>query len=127
MFKKLLTMFLVLIMMVAFIIPSAYAQARYGLKMSSAIETNTDLVVAAGSWIYGIKIFADESNSYMGLSDAATVSAATSANLFDDIGEATQYDTQVIWYPKPRYVTNGLSAQMSTGLGVVFYGPEPTK
>ena len=125
---KLKRVSLILLAIVLFVwVTPVFAQARYGLRVSAPIETNTDAALPAGTWVYGIKIYADASSSYMGINDAATVSAATVANTKDDIGEATQYDTAETWYAKPMYFTNGVSVQMSVGTGFIYYGPEPTE
>jgi hypothetical protein len=106
---------------------SVEAQARYGLQRSSAVETSTALVLPAKTWVYGMTIFADAANSFMGIYNAATLGACTATTVKDEIGEATQYDTAEKWYAKPEYFADGVSVVMSTGVGFIYYGPEPSR
>ena len=124
-FKIILAILLVMLLSMATV--SAFAQARYGIRTSAPVETSTSLVLPAETWVYGIKIYADAGNSFMGVYDVATFGAATNANVEDEIGEATQYDTAESWYPEPKYFANGVSVVMSTGVGFIHYGAEPTQ
>ena len=102
-----------------------FAQSRYSLKTSDAVETSTALVLAAGTWVYGIKIFADASSSFAGVYDCATLGDASASTLVDEIGEATQYDSAEIKYSKPKYFADGVTVVMTTGVLQIEYGPQP--
>ena len=113
--------------------PEAFAQARYGIRTSEPIESTGILVDRDGNtmdypvWIYGVTIFADASSSFVGLYDVDTDAELTSATIAakDEIGEATQYDSETKWYPKPAYYSDGVGAIITTGVAQVHYGPQP--
>jgi hypothetical protein len=123
-FKKYLSILLVVALMAG--IAPAFAQSRYGLTQSDAIETTTALALPAGTWVYSLKLYADAGNSFAGVYDAATVGTCTAATIVDELGEATQYDSVEIKYEKPKYFATGVSVVMSTGVLIIDYGPEPT-
>lgn len=116
-----------LVLMFAAGISPVFAQARYGLTPSDAIEVSTSLVAPAGSWVYGWTIFADAGNAYAGLYDCATFYDGANTTVVDEIGEATQWDKEENWFTKPIYFTNGVSVVMPSAVGVVvvWTGPEP--
>lgn len=120
--------FIAILLIVGLVATSMIAYAasgRYGIKISDPVETSTALVLPAGTWVYGIKIYADASNSMMALYDTATVAAALVGNAVDEIGEATQHDSKTVWYPKPKYFATGVTVNMVTGVGFIYYGPAP--
>lgn len=122
--KRILSILLVIALLVA--VMPAFAQSRYGIRTSDAVQTSTALVLPAKTWVYGIKIFADAGNSFAGIYDVATLGAANYTNVVDEIGEATQYDSAEIKYAKPKYFANGVTVVMTTGVFFIDYGPEPT-
>ena len=124
MFKKRLIA-LMLVLALACSVTPAFAQAR--VKSTTGIESNSSLELPANTWVYGIKLYADASNSFMAIYDAAAVAVTdTGANAIDEIGEATQYDSVEVWYPKPIKFVNGVSVIITTGVGFIFYGPAPS-
>ena len=125
MFKLKSFVSLVLILALAFCATPVFAQARYGVQSSGAIESHSNLELPAGTWVYGIKLYADASSSWMAVYNSATTEGQE-AYIIDEIGEATQYDSQVVWYPKPIYCANGVSVRILIGTGYVYYGPAPT-
>ncbi len=128
MFKRQFFVVMAVLALLVMVSSPAFAQARYGVRISAGIEAPTDLVLPAGTWVYGWKIFADASNSTAGIFDDATVvaqGATTSASLKGDIGEATQYDSKTEWFPVPIFFDNGVSIKMTTGIVWVYYGPHP--
>ena len=130
-FKRLLPVIVLVAMLMLCVTPAQAAvptYARYGLTASNAIEVSTDLVVPAGSWVYGWKIFADSASSVAALHDSATFQAASASNIVDEIGEATQYDDTTTWFERPIYLVNGGSVVMVGSLGTVniWTGPQPT-
>lgn len=131
MMRKFMLLFLALAVSV-FLASPAYAQARFGLHVSQPIEstgiaTDADgVTMDYGVWVYGIRIFADASNSFMGIYNADVVATdLTKANCKDEIGEATQHDTAERFYDKPMYFSDGVGIVISTGVGWVIYGSAP--
>lgn len=122
--KKFLPVLLIAAMLVLSAAP-AYAQARYGGFKSAAVQTSTALVLPAKTWVYGLEIFADAASSFMGIYNCATLATASDALVVDEIGEATQYDTQSRRYASPIYFATGVTVVITTGIGWVYYGPEP--
>lgn len=122
-------LFLTIILVLLFVSP-VFAQARYSLQASDAVEISTDNVLPASTWVYGWKIYADETSSWAALYDNATATADLAAcdetTRVDEIGEATQYDSVTVWFPKPIFFSEGVSIKMTTGVAYVFYGPPPT-
>ena len=127
-FKKVLSMIvLALIIAVSSVLP-AFAQARYGVQTTGAYEISENLILPAGTWVYGVRLYADESSSVAVVYNAATF-AEGEADItlkIDELGEATQYNSQFITYPKPIYCENGVSVGITLGIMFVYYGPEPT-
>jgi len=111
----------------------AFAEARYGTRTSQTIETTGIAVDDKGNpmdypvYVYGISIYADEAGSYMGVYDCDTLLELASASIYpkDEIGEASQYDTEEHWYPMPKYFSDGVGVIMFTGVGFIHYGSEP--
>lgn len=117
---------LVGLMLLALCATPAFAQSRFGVQSTGPIEASADLKLPADTWVYGIKVFADASSSVMAIYNAATYNAGTEGNLdIDEIGEATQYDSVEVWYPKPIFFDTGVSVFITTGVGYIFYGPPP--
>ena len=124
-FKKILV--LALVMLLAVSAPAFGARARDGIQTTNGISTSTALVLPAGTWVYGVKIYASAASSAIAVYDAATYVGSTIADAIDEVGEATQYESQVVWYPKPIYCANGVSAYILAGVGYIYYGPPPSK
>ncbi len=109
----------------------AIAQAQYGLQITQPLESNGIFIDAQGNsmtegtWVYGLKIFADDTNSFMGIYDADTTGEFTAANCKDEIGEATQYDKAVDFYDTPIFFSDGVGGVIATGVGYVYYGAAP--
>jgi len=114
---------LMLVGVLAFASP-AIAVSNNRLQSTGAIEASSDAELPAGTWVYGISIYADAASSQMALYDSLTVAAAIGSEV-DEVGEATQYDTKTIWYPKPLYFATGVSVYIETGVGIIYYGPPP--
>ena len=136
MFKlnKVFLIVLALVLVWAVGVAPAFAQARYGTRTSQTIETTGIAIDDKGNamdypvYVYGISIFADAASSYMGVYDCDTLLELASASIYpkDEIGEATQYDTEERWYTTPKYFSDGVGVIMFTGVGFIHYGPEPT-
>ncbi len=127
--KKILSMIVLALIVFSFISLPAFAQARFGVRSSGGVQTNTDLFLPVGTWVYGIRIYADDSSSFMVVYNAATTYEGDGdpSLWVDEIGEATQYDSQANWFEEPIYCGSGVSVGMTTGVGYIFYGPEPTR
>ncbi len=128
MFKRKFLVVIAILMLLAMVGSPAFAQARYGVRISASVEVPTDAVLPAGTWVYGWKIFADDTNSTAGIFDAIAAVAqgtVTIADLKGDIGEATQYDSKTEWFPVPIFFANGVSIKMTTGIVWIYYGPHP--
>lgn len=128
---KKITIFLIILLAIALAInfvptdiKPVYAQARYGGKRASA-TADTELLLAAGTWVYGISIYASSTNAELGIYDSATLEGAGNNQVKDEIGEATQFDHADRVYAKPIYFTNGVTVIVNNGTGFVDYGPEP--
>lgn len=122
--KKILA--LLIVGMLAFSVP-AFAQARYGLT-ATAITADTASLLGAGTWVYGLSIYATTGAGTIGLFDVATIQAASNSNVKLEIGEATQYDTSVLMLPKPIYFSTAVTTITSAAnIGLIFSGPEPTE
>jgi hypothetical protein len=120
-------------------VPSTQAQARYGLFTYgpyTILSTNDAGSTAAGThlittdpvWIYGWMIFSEAGSSYAGIKDCDTVAELNDHSTYpldDEIGEATQYDSETKWFPKPMYFSEGLGLALSAGTVLIYYGPEP--
>ncbi len=126
---KVLPVLLIALVLVA---APASADVRYGTQTSNPL--NADGVFTGqdgaamdyGVWVYGITLFADEANSFAGIYNADTEAEFIAANLRDEIGEATQYDTAFHWYEGgPRYFSDGIGAVIEIGSIFVHYGKEP--
>lgn len=126
-FKNVLALLLVLILAVVMNVPSAMAQARYGIRSTGVLTSKNNLVLPADTWVYGWSIWPSSANSYAALYNAAALDtdAAEPEAIVDEVGEATQYDTKTVWFPKPILFTNGVSVRVVTGTAIVFYGPPP--
>ncbi len=126
--KKVLLVLVMAGLLMAYANPApkpALAQARRGLFTSSAIETSTALVLPAKTWVYAIRLFADQASSVPGLYNTATLGGATASTVKAEIGEATQFDTEEIKYNPPINFPNGVSVIMSTGVLLIDYGATP--
>ncbi len=99
---------------------------RYGSQKSTAVQTSTALLLPAGTWVYGLEIFADSASSVMGIYDSATLEGAIDATVVDEIGEATQFDTVTKFYPRPILFENGVTVVIGTGISWVYFGPQPS-
>lgn len=124
--------FLVVLLAVAVLLSvaaPAYAltSARRGLQTSTAQEA-TAVVYTDPTWVYGITIWADESNSYMAVCNEDTLAetVASTVTILDEIGEASQYESATEWYPIPKYFSDGVSVIIFTGVGFIHKGPAPT-
>jgi hypothetical protein len=104
---------------------------RNTMKVSRPIETtgiftdNDGNTMDYAVYVYGVSIFADAANSFMGVYDCDTTAELLSSTIYsvDEIGEATQYDTATTWYASPVYFNDGVGAIISVGVGYVYYGP----
>jgi len=127
-FKKFRSIFaLVLIALFAFSSVS-FAAATSRIKSTKGIETSSTastLSLTDGTWVYGVTLYADASNSFVTLYDASTYVGKNVADAVTEIGEATQYETVTVWFPVPIYFENGVSCYIATGVAYIYYGPEP--
>lgn len=124
---KLKSILAILVIALLLFVTPAFAQARYSLKVSVPIETSTALVLPAGTWVYGVKVYADANSSWAALYDVATIAGADADETTrkEELGEATQYDSVEIMYETPIYYTNGVTVKMTTGICFIYYGAEP--
>jgi len=125
--KRILLVLLAIIFLAG--VTPVFAQARYGIR-SKRISASTDGTVSAlgaNTWVYGIKIYATSTSARLGIYDVDTQAELSSSDTeaFDEIGEATQYESTESWYAKPTLFTQGVSALCTNGVGFVYYGPEP--
>jgi len=116
---------LLLVGMLAFASPASAVSANR-IRSTTGIEASEAAVLPAGTWVYGLSIYADAASSQVAIFDAATTATTTASAAIDEIGEATQYDTETHWYPEPIYFENGVSVWITTGVAVIFYGPPPS-
>ena len=134
--KKIFSIIIVLAFIISFLSSLSApvsAQKRYGLRTSRPRETTGIFIDDSGNtmdygvWIYGIKIFADAANSFVGFYDCDTTAELIADTTYpkDEIGEATQYDTAERYYSTPEYYSDGVGAIMATGVAFVMYGPAP--
>lgn len=104
------------------LIAKANADARHGM-IASTKTSSTAGIVSGGVWVYGIKIYASAASARMAICDSATT--CESANVYDEIGTATQYNSDSVMYSKPVYFSNGISMWIGAGTGTVYYGGPP--
>jgi hypothetical protein len=129
--KKFVWLLLVIALVALLAVPAFAASGRYGLRVSQALESTGIFVDDEGNnmdygvWVYGVKIYADAASSFMGIYNADTESECTVANLKDETGEATQYDTAEKVFQQPLYFSDGVYAIITTGVGWVIYGAQP--
>ena len=131
--KRFLTVLMAAALLLAAAAP-AFAQGRYGLHTSRPLQaegifTDDDgNTMDYGVWVYGVTIMADDANSFAGLYDCDTTSELLATTIYpkDEIGEATQYDSQTKMYDKPFWYSDGVGAIIKTGIVFVHYGPQPT-
>lgn len=105
----------------------AFAQSRYGVQSSGLLTGKNNLVYSAGTWVYGWKVYASSASSYSTLYDAVALDTdiAEPEFIIDELGEATQYESTEVWFPKPIQFARGVSVRCITGAAIVFVGPAP--
>jgi len=125
-FNKILVLALVVLFAVS---APVFAQSRYGVQSSGLLTGKNNLVFSAGTWVYGWKIYASSASSISTLYDAVALDTdiAETEYIIDELGEATQYDSVEVWFPKPIRFARGVSVRCITGAAVVFVGPPPSK
>lgn len=127
--KRIVPLLLMIAMLVLIAVPASAGpptSARRGLSTSDAIETSTALALPAGTWVYGVTLFADDASSFAGLYDTATLEAANATNMKDELGEATQYDSKTKFGPPyPLYFKDGVTVIMATGVLTISFGGSP--
>jgi hypothetical protein len=123
--KKICSVLLAVILAFAMITPVFAGIGHYGLRISKAVEANEALILPAGTWVYGMKVYADAASSFMGVYNSATMGACTNDNVIGEVGEATQYDTETQMFPVPIFCSEGVSVVIGVGVGFVFYGSAP--
>ncbi len=131
--KKFLMVLLMASVLLLAVASPALAQSRYGLfttqsNESTAILTGQDgNVMDYETWVYGLSIYADESNSFFGVYDVDTLVELQSSTSFprDEIGEPTQFEFSSKAYNQPIRFTDGIGMVIFTGVGFVNYGPAP--
>ena len=122
---SILTLALVCLLSLSTIVLAANPSRIRSTKGIEESSTASTLGLSGGTWVYGVRLYADASNSFATIYDATTYDAKTVAEAVDELGEATQYETVTVWYPKPIYFENGVSIYIATGVAYIFYGPEP--
>lgn len=125
MFKKLLVLMLVLMFACA---SPVLAVSNNRIRTTNGIETSSTaatLGLSSGTWVYGVTVYADAANSFVTLYDASTYVGKTPADAVTELGEATQYESVTVWFPKPIYFSTGVSCYIATGVAYIYYGPEP--
>lgn len=120
--KKVLAILMVLAVTLG--ISPVFAQERHSLRVAVA-TTDTDALLAAGTWVYGIGAYATSSNGCIGIYDYATIVDAGSTRVKGEVGHATAGMTQTYFFDKPLYFTYGVSVKVSSAVGFIYYGPEP--
>jgi hypothetical protein len=127
--KKMRKILAISALILIFAVSPVFAQARYGIRTCTvtASTNGTISAVGAGTWVYGLKIYATNSNAQAGLYDTATQAGVSgaSASPKDEIGEATQYESTETWYSTPIYFSEGVSVLCRNGVAFVYYGPQP--
>lgn len=124
-FKK--TAALVLIGLLLFS-SSVFAAPANRIRSTKGIETSSTastLGLTGETWVYGVTIYADAASSFVTLYDATTYVGKTVADAVTEVGEATQYETVTIWFPKPILFEDGVSVYIATGVAYIYYGPPP--
>jgi len=119
-FKRLLLALILVIFMIA----PCFAQARYGLTVTP-VATDTASALGAGTWVYGIGIYASSAAAAIGIYDTATLGAASNTNVKGEAGQATQYVSTTVWFEKPIYFSTAVTAIVNNGVGFIYSGPEP--
>jgi len=103
----------------------AFAQSRYGLTFTP-VTADQGSILPAGTWVYGIDIYASSAAAAMGLYDVATLGEATDANLSaPEVGEATQYASEDRPFIKPIYFSTAVTVVINNGVGGIWTGQEP--
>ena len=129
--KKVFAILAVIGMLALAATPAFAVDGRNALKASQKIEATGVMTDGAGNtmdystYVYGVSIYADDASSFVGVYDCDTTAELIAATIYPkvEIGEATQYDTEIIWFPSPIYFDDGVSVIMSTGVALVYYGP----
>lgn len=114
-----------LMLLISLFSTPVYAQARYGYTFTP-VTTDTASVLGAGTWVYGAGIYTKVAAGHIGLYDVATVGEATDAELSaPEVGHATQYMCEFLFYDKPIYFSTAVTAIVGGNIGMVVSGPEP--
>ena len=87
------------------------------------VSANTALLLPAGTWVYGVSLYATTANAQMSIYNSATLGAASTA--IDELGEATQYATTNSPWVDSIYFSSGVTVIISNGIGFVEYGVAP--
>lgn len=128
--RKRLTFLFALMLVASFIFTSSsFAVTNNRIRSTNGIETSSTastLGLSSGTWVYGVTVYADAASSFVALYDASTYVGKTVANAVTEVGEATQYESVTVWFPKPIYFANGVSCYIATGVAYIYYGPEPS-
>lgn len=103
---------------------SVFPQARYALTVTP-VTTDTDSALGAGTWVYGIAVYASSSNGVFGIYDYATIAQAGSTRVKGEVGQATSGLSNTEWFAKPLYFATAVSCKISNGVGFIYSGPEP--
>ncbi len=128
---------LAMLMVLVFVVPSSFAQARFSIRtsrpntsMGPSILTDAEgNAMDYGVWVYGISIYAGSTNAVAAIYDVSTLAALEVSRTYPkyEIGEPTQYDITTEWFTSPIYYSNGVGIDESGTSGNVFvhYGPAP--
>lgn len=127
-------MFMVLALVLLFGVSAFASTGRYGTRTSQPLETTGifndqgGIAMDYSVWVYGVTIYADAANSYVGLYDCDTTVELNATTIYPryEIGEPTQYETTTEMFTKPKYFDDGVGAIIFTGVAFIEYGPEPT-